>query len=102
MAGGLASQLAGRWHWEGQACEDGTTITLVGGQLVFTTRGETPFTHRIDSDTLQEIRTTIVSPDTHAGQDYSFKPEYVATSDARNFNLVIEGSGERNVWYPCP
>ena len=102
MAGGLASQLAGRWHWEGQACENGTTITLVGGQLTFATQGETPFTHRIDSDTLQEIRTTIVSPDSHAGQDYSFKPEYVATSDPRNFNLVIAGGGERNVWYPCP
>ena len=102
MAAGLASQLAGRWHWDGQTCENGTVITLSSGQLIFATQGETPLTHRVDSDTLEEIRTTIVSPETHAGQDYSFKPEYVATSDPRNFNLVIEGGGERNVWYPCP
>lgn len=100
----LSKRLVGRWHWEGQACKDGTEITLTDGKLTFVTGGGTPFVHAVEADTDKETRTRVLSPDFVLGEQYSLTPEYVATSDARNFQLIVKNltSGkDADRWYPC-
>jgi hypothetical protein len=100
--GGLSTAMLGRWTWDGQACAEGPNITDENGRLVFTTPGRRDV-FLIESDGPQETR--IVEEQAKPGSErrYILTPEYVATADPRNFNLVLvdPASGERNTWSPC-
>jgi len=99
--GGLSGRILGRWTWEGQACDRGPTVTMANSQLRFT--WDITYVHTIDSDTAQEINTHVTEPASAGGEHFRFTPEYVATSDPRNFHLVVENVtlGTRDVWFPC-
>jgi hypothetical protein len=98
----LSARIVGRWNWDGVACEQGPSVTLENGRLVFTA-ADSRYTHDIESETGQEIRTRILDPQEASGQEYLLTPEYLATSEARNFNLVVQNvtTGTRDVWSPC-
>ena len=78
-------------------------MTMDEGRLVFTATGTSQYVHTIEADSGQQLTTRLIEPNSEAGQQYIFSPEYVATSDPRNFNLVLENrtTGERNTWSPC-
>jgi hypothetical protein len=98
----FSAAVVGRWNWDGLACDDGSTVSLEDGQLIFTA-GDSRYVHRIESETDNEIRTRVLEPEAAAGQEYRLTPEYVATAEPRNFNLVVEETmaGTRDVWSPC-
>ncbi len=99
----FATKILGRWNWDGLACEEGPNVTMDEGRLVFTATGTSQYVHTIEADSGQQLTTRLIEPNSEAGQQYIFSPEYVATSDPRNFNLVLENrtTGERNTWSPC-
>jgi hypothetical protein len=104
-AGGelFSKRMVGRWNWTGLACADGPNVTFEGGQLVFTTP-DTKFVHVIEKDTTLETHTRVVEPEYVLGEQYVLTPEYNATSDTRNFNLVVKNlttGGGTNTWSPC-
>lgn len=98
----FATKILGRWNWDGLACEQGTNVTLDEGYLVFTAPGS-QYVHAVESDTGQRLATRVEEPRSAAGQRYLLSPEYVATSETRNFNLVVENvtTGTRDTWSPC-
>lgn len=98
----LSARIVGRWNWDGVACEQGPDVTLEDGRLVFTA-ANSRYTHDIESEAGQEIRTRVLDPQEASGQEYLLTPEYLATSEARNFNLVVQNvtMGTRDVWSPC-
>ena len=102
---GFATRIVGRWNWDGLACELGQNVTRENGRLVFTTADnpDSRYVHEIDTETGQEIRTRVLEPQGASGHQYVLTPEYFATSDARNFNLVVQNAttGTRDVWSPC-
>jgi len=98
----FSAAIVGRWNWDGLACKDGPNVSLEDGQLIFTA-ADSRYVHSIESETRQEIQTRLLEPDEASGQAYRLTPEPVATSEARNFNLVVENitTGTRDVWSPC-
>jgi hypothetical protein len=98
----FSAAIVGRWNWEGVACGQGPNVTLENGRIVFTSP-DGRYVHDIDTETGLEIRTRVLEPQDVSGQQYLLTPEYVATSDVRNFNLVVENvaTGTRDVWSPC-
>lgn len=101
-AAALATRVVGRWNWDGLACDQGPSVTLEDGELVFTA-ADSRYVHSIESQTGQEIQTRVLEPQEASGQQYRLTPEYVATAETRNFNLVVENitTGTRDVWSPC-
>lgn len=100
----FAKRLAGHWQVaDGQACADGMEIQLKGGQLVFAeSGGKGRFVHEIEYDTIREIRTRVIAPAFARNEAYVLAPEFVGTSDPRNFNLVVKSAGgEAETWSPC-
>ncbi len=98
----FTSKLVGRWNWDGLACEDGRSVTLEDGRLVFSAP-DSRYVHAIESESGQETRTRVLEPQQVAGQQYVLTPEYFATRDLRSFNLVVENTttGTRDTWSPC-
>jgi hypothetical protein len=98
----LSTKIVGRWNWDGLACEEGPNVWMDEGHLVFTRPGN-EFVHTIEADSVQQLTTRVIEPNSVAGQQYVLSPEYFATSDARSFNLVVENvtTGTRDVWSPC-
>ena len=97
----FSQRILGHWHWDGQACQDGTDITLEDGKLIFATKGEPRFVHVIESDAASETHTRVLSPEFDAGQRYSLAPEFTGTGNVRNFNLILVTGDEVNTWYRC-
>ncbi len=101
--GAFSKLLVGHWRWSGdQPCAQGPNVTLENGRLVFSTP-DTRFVHQIEADDGQRTTTRVLEPDFALGEQYVLTPEYVATSDVRNFNLVVENktAGSRDTWSPC-
>ncbi len=99
----FAQRVIGRWRWsDGQPCAAGPKITLESGRLIVTTP-ENRFVHMIDADAALQLRTTVLEPAEQVGHSYVLTPEFMATTDIRSFNLVVEDKteGSRNVWTPC-
>lgn len=98
----FSHRLVGHWNWTGLPCARGPDVTLEDGRLVFATP-DSRFVHSIESETAQELRTRVLEPSFALGEQYVLTPEYVATDQTRNFNLVVENktAGTRDIWEPC-
>ena len=98
----LSRRLVGHWNWDGLSCADGPNVTIESGRLVFTAPGSR-FVHSIERETAQQVLTRVLEPSFALGEQYALTPEYVATDQARNFNLVVENktAGTRDTWGPC-
>jgi hypothetical protein len=97
----FSNRMLGRWHWDGQACEDGTDITLEDGKLVFATAGFPRYVHAIESDSAIETHTSVLSPESDAGQQYTLTPEFNGADNGPNFTLVLVNAGEMNTCNRC-
>lgn len=98
----FSTAIVGRWNWDGLACDEGPIVSLEDGRLIFTAV-DSRHVHSIESETDMEIQTRVLEPEEASGHEYRLTPEYVATSEPRNFNLVVENitTGTRDVWSPC-
>lgn len=98
----FSHRLVGHWNWTGLPCAKGPDVTLEDGRLVFVTP-DSRFVHSIESETDQQLQTRVLEPSFALGEQYVLTPEYVATDQARNFNLVVENktAGTRDIWEPC-
>jgi hypothetical protein len=102
VAEALSDRMTGHWNWQGTTCAAGPDVTKEDGRLVFTT-ADTRFVHAIERETSQSVMTRVLEPSFALGEQYVLTPEYAATSEPRNFNLVVENktAGTRDTWEPC-
>lgn len=100
---GFSKRMLGHWITaSGQACKDGTNVTLENGSLVFTAPGSR-YVHAIVADAPLRTQTSVLEPADHRSEEYVLTPEFNATSDVRSFTLIVENAttGSRDTWDPC-
>ena len=95
-------KLAGSYHWAGIECEDGPTVTLEDGVLVFTTPGTETYRHTVlsaepDTDGYAlRVETRVTEPAASEGETY------VLGMHEDLMNLDVISGGHTDSWQRCP